>query len=59
MLSGKLEGSADGDVEKARRELLENNEVSISVSWKGGGQKLKGRKYSCSSMIRAYSEVDT
>ncbi|KAF7541297.1 hypothetical protein G7054_g717 [Neopestalotiopsis clavispora] len=42
MLSGKLEGTADGDVQKARRELLENNEVSISVSWKGGGQKLKG-----------------
>ncbi|ETS81499.1 hypothetical protein PFICI_06501 [Pestalotiopsis fici W106-1] len=42
MLDGKLEGSANGDVQKARKELLENNEVTISVSWKGGGQKLKG-----------------
>lgn len=45
MLDGKLEGSANGDVQKARKELLENNEVTISVSWKGGGQQLKGRKY--------------
>ncbi|KAK6200855.1 hypothetical protein LQW54_009438 [Pestalotiopsis sp. IQ-011] len=42
MLDGKLEGSANGDVQKARKELLENNEVTISVSWKGGGQELKG-----------------
>ncbi|KAI1268736.1 hypothetical protein F5Y18DRAFT_439342 [Xylariaceae sp. FL1019] len=41
ILEGKLEGSAEGDVTKARKELLENNEVTISVSWKGGGQSLK------------------
>ncbi|KAI0142771.1 hypothetical protein GGR57DRAFT_508607 [Xylariaceae sp. FL1272] len=43
LLEGKLDGSAEGDVTKARKELLENNEVTISVSWKGGGQALKGQ----------------
>ncbi|KAH6880764.1 hypothetical protein B0T10DRAFT_446462 [Thelonectria olida] len=39
----KLELSADGEFGKSDASFLDENETTVSVTWSGGGQELKGR----------------